>query len=41
MAWVVEQGKQQIGPAWELYLTDPGQVPDPADWRTLIFCPMR
>jgi AraC family transcriptional regulator len=29
------------GPAREVYLTDPGEVPDPAQWKTQIVWPLR
>ena len=38
--WIDEQGLAAAGPAWELYLTDPGEVPDPADWQTKVVCPV-
>jgi AraC family transcriptional regulator len=28
------------GPPWELYVTDPGDHPDPADWRTEVYWPV-
>ncbi|MCR9159220.1 MAG: GyrI-like domain-containing protein [Nannocystaceae bacterium] len=28
------------GAPWEVYLTDPGEVPDPADWKTQVFWPI-
>ncbi len=28
------------GAPWEVYLTDPGEVPDPADWMTEVFLPV-
>jgi AraC family transcriptional regulator len=38
--WTVERGARVVGPPWELYLTDPGAVPDQADWRTEIYFPL-
>ena len=38
--WVETNGEQFSGPCWESYLTDPGEHPDPADWRTEIFWPV-
>ena len=26
---------------FEIYTTDPGQVPNPADWRTEIYIPLK
>jgi AraC family transcriptional regulator len=39
-AWIQEQGLVVAGPPWEVYVTDPGEVPDPQDWRTEIFWPV-
>ncbi len=39
-AWLAEQGKVGGGAPWELYLTDPGEVPDPAQWRTELVMPL-
>lgn len=38
--WMGEQGVTAAGPLWEVYLTDPGEVPDPKDWETEIFWPI-
>ena len=32
--WVEAQGYRPNGAPWESYVTDPGEHPDPADWRT-------
>ncbi len=34
--WVRGKGRSTTDPAWELYLTDPGEVKDPAQWRTEV-----
>ena len=39
-AWVVEQGRAGGAAPWELYLTDPGEVPNPAEWRTELVMPL-
>lgn len=39
--WIAEQGRQPAGPPWEVYVTDPANHPDPADWRTEICWPVR
>lgn len=38
--WVAEGPATAIGAPWEIYLTDPGEVPDPADWLTEVFMPV-
>jgi AraC family transcriptional regulator len=38
--WIEANGLRTAGPPWERYLTDPGEHPDPADWRTEIFWPI-
>ena len=40
LGWISEQGHAPGGPIWEVYLTDPNQVEDPADYQTEIFCPL-
>ena len=39
MAWIEEHGGAAVGPAWEMYHSDPDEEPDPATWRTEIFQP--
>ena len=29
------------GACWEIYWTDPGEVPDPSQWRTEVFYPVK
>jgi len=29
------------GAPWESYVTDPADYPDPADWKTEIFWPVK
>lgn len=39
--FLAEQGLAKAGPPREVYLTDPGEVPDPAQWKTQIIWPVR
>ena len=40
--WFESQTDWEVyGPPMEIYLTDPGQEPDPAKWRTEIVHPVR
>jgi AraC family transcriptional regulator len=36
-----ERGAEPRGPLREVYLTDPGEVPNPDDWRTQLIWPVR
>ena len=38
--WISANGLKPVGDAWEVYLTDPGEVPDQADWQTEINWPV-
>ena len=38
--WMAERGRRPGGPFWEVYFTDPNEVPDPAQWRTDVFQPL-
>lgn len=38
--WLLAQGLTPGGPAWETYVTDPGEHPDPADWITEVVQPV-
>jgi effector-binding domain-containing protein len=38
--WIEEQGLRAAGAPWEVYVTDPADVPDPANWRTDLFWPL-
>ena len=35
--YMSDNGYQQVGPPWEIYVTDPIAVPDTAEWITHIF----
>lgn len=39
-AWIRTQGTSPSGAPWEVYLTDPGEVPDPANWKTQVLWPV-
>lgn len=39
-AWMQANGRTAGGAPWETYLSDPGQEPDPAKWRTEITWPL-
>jgi AraC family transcriptional regulator len=38
--WIEAEGSKSVGAPWEVYITDPAEVPDPADWLTDIFWPV-
>lgn len=38
--WAAKNGHRLAGPPWESYVTDPGEHPDPADWRTEVYWPI-
>lgn len=38
--WLEEQGLKSGGAPWEVYVTDPADYPNPADWKTEIFWPI-
>jgi len=38
--WVKENGHTSLGGNWEWYVTDPGEHPDPEDWKTEVFWPL-
>jgi len=41
-AWIEAEGHEVAeGGPWEVYVTDPGEVPDPRQWRTEVFWPLR
>ncbi|MDQ3338620.1 MAG: helix-turn-helix domain-containing protein [Myxococcota bacterium] len=39
--WIEANKLESAGSPWETYLTDPGETPDPADWRTEVVYPLR
>jgi AraC family transcriptional regulator len=40
-SWMEEQGLTAAGAPWESYITDPTEHPNPADWKTEVFWPVR
>jgi len=38
--WMEAEGLVPGGPPWESYVNDPGDYPDPKDWKTDIFWPL-
>jgi AraC family transcriptional regulator len=38
--WIEGEGLAAVGTPWESYVTDPGEHPDPKDWRTEVFWPL-
>ena len=38
--WIAGQGLIPAGGPWESYITDPGNYPDPQDWKTEVFWPV-
>jgi AraC family transcriptional regulator len=39
--WIEQQGRVPAGAPWESYVTDPADYPDPKDWKTEIFWPIK
>jgi len=39
-SWLADKDLKIGGPPREVYLTDPGEVPDPAAWQTLVIWPI-
>jgi len=39
-AWIGGQGRKPAGAPWEVYWTDPGETPDPAEWKTEVLWPI-
>jgi AraC family transcriptional regulator len=38
--WMADNGYAPGGAPWESYLTDPAELPNPADWRTAVYWPL-
>ncbi|MEM9132913.1 MAG: AraC family transcriptional regulator [Actinomycetota bacterium] len=38
--WMAAEGESSGGAPWEIYVTDPADVPDPEDWQTRIVWPL-
>jgi len=39
--WMMKNNEEAGGAPWEVYVTDPGEVPDPAEWLTEIIQPLK
>jgi effector-binding domain-containing protein len=39
-AWLAERNLSTTAPCWDVFLTDPGEVSDPADYRTEVVWPI-
>lgn len=40
-AWIKQQGRESSRAPWEVYLTNPAELPNSADWQTEVFWPVR
>lgn len=38
--WLDQEGRAAGGPPWEVYVTDPGEYPDPETWQTEVIQPL-
>jgi AraC family transcriptional regulator len=38
--WIESNGYRAAGAPWEWYVTDPGEYPNPADWKTEVYWPL-
>jgi AraC family transcriptional regulator len=38
--WLAQQGRKANGPPWEVYVSDPADIPDSAEWITEIVQPV-
>jgi AraC family transcriptional regulator len=39
--WIESEGLLPAGAPWESYITDPAESPDPKDWKTEVFWPVK
>ena len=39
--WMMDNEEEAGGAPWEVFITDPGEVPDPAEWLTEIVHPLK
>jgi AraC family transcriptional regulator len=39
--WIEAEGLTPAGAPWEVYTTDPADYPDPRDWKTEVFWPVK
>jgi AraC family transcriptional regulator len=40
-SWIESEQLHPAGAPWEYYITDPAEFPDPKDWKTEVFWPIR
>lgn len=38
--WIEDNGHTRNGPSWDWYVTDPGEVTDPNEWKTEVYFPI-
>src|SRR5579884_1196827 len=38
--WIEHCGQEVSGPPWEVYVTDPGEHPDPNEWVSAVYWPL-
>jgi effector-binding domain-containing protein len=39
--WMADNSRKASDAPWEVYLNDPGDFPDPKDWKTEVFWPLQ
>jgi effector-binding domain-containing protein len=39
--WVHDNAREEAGPSWQIYWTDPGEGLNPNEWKTEIFKPLK
>jgi len=39
--WIMENNEEENGAPWEVYITDPGEVPNPEEWLTEVIHPLK
>jgi effector-binding domain-containing protein len=39
--WIEAEKLTSSGAPWEYYVTDPAEYPDPKDWKTDVFWPLK
>ena len=39
-SWIKENNLTGLGENWEWYVTDPGETPNPEEWKTEVFFPV-
>lgn len=38
--WLTTNKREAAGPPWEVYVTDPGEIANPDEWKTEIYWPL-